>query len=64
MISLSYGTAVPSSAKTFFAHRSISVTRTPACSVMPLSRYHASGLRKMSAASSTPASTPDSRIRL
>ena len=39
MISLSYGVAVPSSAYTTLANRSIRSTRTPACSVMPFSAY-------------------------
>jgi hypothetical protein len=64
MINASYGVTVPSSARTSLANRSIRTTRTPACSVIPLSRYHSRGLRKISATSSVPASMPDNRIRL
>ncbi len=46
--STSYVSRTPFSAWTTCANRSISFTRAPACSVMPFSAYHSSGLRKIS----------------
>ncbi len=64
MINWSYGVIWPSSENTTWAKRSIRLTRTPACRVMPFSTYHSSELRKMSASASSPDSTWLSMIRL
>ena len=64
MMSWSYGVTRPSSEKTTLAKRSIRLTRTPACRVMPFCSYHSKELRKMSVSASSPDSTWLSMIRL
>ena len=62
--SVSYFAFTPLAASTVRELRSISVTRAPACRVMPFSVYHGSGFMKISLGSWMPLRMLDSRIRL
>ena len=53
----SYGASMPLREMATRRRRSIATTGSPVCSVMPCSRYHASGLRMMSSTFFSPASS-------